>query len=438
MNVQDNLLMQMYQSMENLKLPEVGASSPKEDKSSFQELMTQARNEALQPTQETKESSKPVEQETDSKATSDAVEKPSVEGTGDSKSAQDSEDFDSMLTNYMDVAAFFFRPEIQMIPENRIVGEMDQEAAVDRVEIAANLAAAQVSEQPELQVLQNVQDVRNMQNVQNAHNVEHVQDVPQMVQTAQTMELAQPAAEKNPSIIEVPEQTPNAQQTTAPEMPVSAEPMTTATETTVPEVEWNVMGKADAAQQEQVLSDAAPDEDTAEFSEEMPYTQQPLFRDMQEAPVKVGENYRLDTTQPDMEQKLANTIHQAAKLGEQKIEIRLNPEHLGTIVVEMTKTNDGALQVVLHAANVKTTAILSQNLNSLNQTLQNLNHNQVQVEVQQKEENASSQQHPFQQADPDGHGQQQQQQHQRRQEKTSPEDFLQQLRLGLFSLDDVE
>ena len=139
-----------------------------------------------------------------------------------------------------------------------------------------------------------------------------------------------------------------------------------------------------------------------------------------------------------MEQKLANTIHQAAKLGEQKIEIRLTPEHLGTIVVEMTKTNDGTLQVVLHTANVKTTAILSQNLNSLTQTLQSLNHNQVQIEVQRHEESASSEQHPFQQANPDGHGQQQQQQQQRRQEKTNSEDFLQQLRLGLFSLNDIE
>ena len=42
-----------------------------------------------------------------------------------------------------------------------------------------------------------------------------------------------------------------------------------------------------------------------------------------------------------------------------------------------------------------------------------------------------------QQADPDGHNQQKHPQQQRQQQSANPEDFMQQLRLGLFSLEDV-
>ena len=63
--------------------------------------------------------------------------------------------------------------------------------------------------------------------------------------------------------------------------------------------------------------------------------------------------------------------------------------------------------------------------------LQGLNQNQVHIEVQRHEDAQQAQQQLNQQADPDGHNQQQHQQRQR-EEHTRSDDFLQQLRLGLF------
>ena len=58
------------------------------------------------------------------------------------------------------------------------------------------------------------------------------------------------------------------------------------------------------------------------------------------------------------------------------------------------------------------------------------------MEVQRSEE--SAQQHSMhQQADPDGHNQQHYQQQRRQQQSRSAEDFMQQLRLGLFSMEDA-
>ena len=141
------------------------------------------------------------------------------------------------------------------------------------------------------------------------------------------------------------------------------------------------------------------------------------------------------TTSPEMDTELTNLIEDAAAQGVQKLEIQLTPEHLGKIVVELTQNTDGVLQVVLHTSNAKSAGLLSEHLNSLNSALQNLGHNnQVHVEVQ-RDQNSASDQQPFQQADPDGRGQRQEQQ-QNKQSQSNPDDFLQQLRLGLFSLDE--
>ena len=55
------------------------------------------------------------------------------------------------------------------------------------------------------------------------------------------------------------------------------------------------------------------DEDMTDLSGEVE-TAQPLFKDVKAAPVKVGENFQLDTQEPDMEANLADTIRFAAHL----------------------------------------------------------------------------------------------------------------------------
>lgn len=157
----------------------------------------------------------------------------------------------------------------------------------------------------------------------------------------------------------------------------------------------------------------------------------PLFRDLEGTPEKVGENFQLDTEQPDMDAQLANTIRQAAEAGLKQIQIKLSPENLGNLTIQLTQSGDGALHVVLHATSAKAASLLTQHLDSLNLALQGLNQNQVHIEVQRHEDAQQAQQQLNQQADPDGHNQQQHQQRQR-EEHTRSDDFLQQLRLGLF------
>ena len=178
------------------------------------------------------------------------------------------------------------------------------------------------------------------------------------------------------------------------------------------------------------------DQDETDISGEV-NTAQPLFKDVKAAPVKVGENFQLDTEQPDMDAQLAENIRYAAQQGLRQLEIRLSPENLGELTVKLTQNADGVLQVVLHAANPKAANLLTQHLDGLNAALQGYSQtNEVQVHVQRGEDSQQAQQQQYQQADPDGHNRQQQQQH-RQEQHSDGQDFVQRLRLGLFNLEDV-
>ena len=162
-----------------------------------------------------------------------------------------------------------------------------------------------------------------------------------------------------------------------------------------------------------------------------------LFKDIKGTPVKVGENFQLDTQEPDMDANLADAIRYAAQQGMRQMEIKLSPENLGSLTIKVTQGIDGSLQVVLHATNAKAANLLTQHLDGLNTALQGYSsQTEVRVEVQRSDNSQQSEQQQYQQADPDGHNRQQQQQ-QRRQEASRSEDFLQRLRLGLYSLEDV-
>lgn len=176
------------------------------------------------------------------------------------------------------------------------------------------------------------------------------------------------------------------------------------------------------------------EEDMTDLTGEIPDAQ-PLFKDVEAAPVKVGENFQLDTQQADMDDQLAETIRSAAQQGLKQVEIKLSPENLGSLTIKLTQSADGTLQVVLHTSTTKAAALLTQHLDRLDMALQNYGQTQVHVEVQRNEDSQQAQQQ-FQQADPDGHNRQQQQQ-QQRQENEHSGDFLQRLRLGLVDLEDA-
>lgn len=176
-------------------------------------------------------------------------------------------------------------------------------------------------------------------------------------------------------------------------------------------------------------------EETEEPGGEAAVPEQPVFHEAEAVPVKVGERYEtVDTQAPEMDDRMADVIRTTIQTGQDRVEIRLNPQNLGSLVIEMTRDTAGVLQVVLHAATPRTESLLNQHLNSLHGALQNYGHEEVRIEVQRNEE---SQQQNFRQADPDGRGQQQnRQQQERHEEKPSGEEFMQKLRLGLFGLEE--
>lgn len=176
------------------------------------------------------------------------------------------------------------------------------------------------------------------------------------------------------------------------------------------------------------------DQDESGLEAEVMTTGQPLFKDVKAAPVKVGENFQLDTRQADMDEQLADAVRFAAQQGLRQIEIRLSPENLGNLTVKLTQAADGTLQVVLHTANTRAANLLNQHLDGLHAALQGYDqHSEVRVEVQRGEDSQQAQH----QADPNGHNQQSQQQQQQHREEQHDSDFLQKLRLGLYGLEDT-
>lgn len=220
-------------------------------------------------------------------------------------------------------------------------------------------------------------------------------------------------------------QTPQQQQT-APERPVRE-----TAEKPEQEIEVHVE-RAERAVDTDTDTDT---EDTEESGGEAAAAEQPVFHETQAVPVKVGERYEVvDTEKPEMDNQLAKTVNDAVQLGQDRVEIRLNPQNLGSLVIEMTKDAGGVLQVVLHAATPKAEGVLSQHLNNLHTALQGYGHEEVRLEVQRGQQ---SEQQNFRQADPDGRGQHHHRQQQERQEEQhSGEEFMQKLRLGLFGMED--
>ena len=162
---------------------------------------------------------------------------------------------------------------------------------------------------------------------------------------------------------------------------------------------------------------------------------QPLFRNVAAVPVKVGETPVADTAQPEFDSQLAKQIDSALTDGARQVKIQLTPENLGTLTIDLTQSQDGALQVVLHTTTDKAAELLTRHADSLGALLQNSAQGAVQVEVQRQEESQQFQQ--FQQFQQQSQ-QQNQPQQQRHGHTQSGEDFLQQLRLGLVSLDEEQ
>lgn len=162
-----------------------------------------------------------------------------------------------------------------------------------------------------------------------------------------------------------------------------------------------------------------------------------LFRDVEAAPVKVGEVYDAQPAEEtDVAQQLSAGVAQALERGESLVRVRLNPQSLGEVTVELRQSAEGILHVAITAQNSQTRGLLERHAGDL-QGLLSARGQTVEVEVQQPQENQQNQnQHQNQQRNYEGQngGGQSQDGQERRQRRThtSSQDFLQQLRLGLI------
>lgn len=159
--------------------------------------------------------------------------------------------------------------------------------------------------------------------------------------------------------------------------------------------------------------------------------ERPLFRESVSMPQRVGDAPVLDTQSGDMDAKLTKELTSALDAGAQRLELKLTPEHLGNVVVEMSRTPEGVLHVVLHTENEQAAKLLAEHADTLGMMLQSGQQGEVRIEVQRPAQGEQ----PWQQPDQNGgqSGQEGRQQQEQRRQPADPERFLQQLRLGLIT-----
>lgn len=197
-----------------------------------------------------------------------------------------------------------------------------------------------------------------------------------------------------------------------------------------PEAPQDTEGRTVEVKVETGSGEAAPDagEDTAPQGAEV---ETPVFEDVKAVPVKVGEAHKAPQPEEIMDKQVAPRIDEALANGQTRVELQLTPENLGKITIQLTTGEDGKLLVVLHAENRDTQSLLSRDTTRLAELLGRETQQEVRVEVPRQEESQRQDLYEQQQEQ----RQHRQQQEQRRKRESAPEDFLQQLRLGLIPMD---
>ena len=179
------------------------------------------------------------------------------------------------------------------------------------------------------------------------------------------------------------------------------------------------------------------DTDGEENGAEAASVEMPLFEDVEAAPIKVAEApARAENSEP-VEQQVAVKLSDLITSGETKVQIQLEPVELGKLTIELTRSADGTLSVVLDAENAQTRSLLEKHIGTLQETLVDRGQRAVQITVEHNEE---SQRQDNQQREDfyDGRNGQHSEQQQRRDAHRDSADFMQQLRLGLIPLEDEE
>jgi flagellar hook-length control protein FliK len=242
-------------------------------------------------------------------------------------------------------------------------------------------------------------------------------------------QVEQPVAETVQDQIQQPTQT------QAPE--VEAAPVQQQIQQPTQATEQQSMDQGQTSQQGDDVSyaDTEKEESRVEVTD-VPTGGQQLFQNVETTMIKVAEAPAAESTEQTapVEKQIADQLTQALDQGESKVEVKLTPESLGNVTVEVTQQKNGALSVVLTAESDHTRTLLTQHMGNLQELLGAQGQKDVQIQVARQQES--------QQSDPsyDGrngaqNGQSGQQQEQRQQQARQDQDFLQQLRLGLIPLD---
>ena len=178
------------------------------------------------------------------------------------------------------------------------------------------------------------------------------------------------------------------------------------------------------------------DDDTQVELLDVEQAPQRIFHDVQAAPVKVGETEKpMEADEADVVRQVENQIAQAIQQGESAVSVRLNPENLGEVTVQVSLKSDGVLAVAISARNDDTRALLERHTTNLQELLSSRVRETVEVNVQRQQESQQSQHQQQSYDGHNGHAQDGRQERRRQQEHTSSQDFMQQLRLGLIPTD---
>ena len=164
---------------------------------------------------------------------------------------------------------------------------------------------------------------------------------------------------------------------------------------------------------------------------------QPLFHDVKAAPVKVGEVYDATKTgETNVAKQVDNGVAQALAKGESMVRIQLNPENLGSLTVEITRSAEGVIRVALNAHSGETRSLLERHAGELQGLLSSRTQQDVEVSVHRQQESQQNQNQNYDGRN--GHAQDGERRRHRQQEQTGSQDFIQQLRLGLIPADGEE
>lgn len=210
-----------------------------------------------------------------------------------------------------------------------------------------------------------------------------------------------------------------------------------AAQQVVTEVQQEVEPEIQAQVQSQAQTEVQPqDTDGDDQVELIDVEQAPqrIFHDVKAAPVKVGETELTQgTDEANVVKQVEDQIAQAIQQGESMVRVRINPENLGEVTVQVSLKADGIMSIAISARSDDTRALLERHAANLQDLLASRVRESVEVTVQRQQESQQNQQQSYD--GHNGHAQDNQQERRRQREHTSSQDFIQQLRLGLIPID---